>query len=108
MPSPTRVLILNERDSQHPRAGGAEVHVEEVFSRLAARGFEITQATTSFPGCKTIEEVAGTTVWRLGRIRWYYPRPDDAAVNECGDQFVRMRGGYPVQGATQALGKRGG
>jgi len=74
MPSPARVLILNERDSQHPKAGGAEVHVEEVFSRLAARGFEITQATTSFPGCKTVDEVAGTRVWRLGRIRWYYPR----------------------------------
>lgn len=74
MSAPARVLILNERDSQHPKAGGAEVHVEEVFSRLAARGFEITQATTSFPGCKPVDEVAGTTVWRLGRIRRYYPR----------------------------------
>ena len=74
MASPPRVLILNERDSQHPKAGGAEVHVEEVFSRLAARGYEITQATTAFPGCRSEDEVAGTRVWRLGRIRWYYPR----------------------------------
>jgi glycosyltransferase involved in cell wall biosynthesis len=74
MPAPARVLILNERDSQHPKAGGAEVHVQEVFSRLAARGYEITQATTSFPGSKAVDRVAGTTVWRLGRIRWYYPR----------------------------------
>ena len=74
MASPPRVLILNERDSQHPKAGGAEVHVEEVFSRLAARGFEVTQLTSSFPGGAENEVVAGTRVRRLGRIRSYYPR----------------------------------
>ena len=35
---PPRVLILNERDLEHPNAGGAEVHVSEIFERLAARG----------------------------------------------------------------------
>ena len=31
---------------------------------------------------------------------------DDAAVNECSDQFIRMRSRYPVQAAAQTLGKR--
>ena len=34
-----RVLILNERDPTHPKAGGAEIHVSEIFRRLVARGF---------------------------------------------------------------------
>ena len=44
MSATTRVLILNERDPRHPKAGGAEVHLTELAPRLAERGFEITQA----------------------------------------------------------------
>ena len=41
MSSRLRVLVLNERDPLHPRAGGAEVHVAEISRRLAERGFEV-------------------------------------------------------------------
>ena len=40
MSSPCRVLVLNERDPHHPKAGGAEIHVAEIFRRLAARGYD--------------------------------------------------------------------
>ena len=46
MQSALRVLVLNERDSDHPRAGGAEVHVTEIFRRLAERGMDVTLLTT--------------------------------------------------------------
>ena len=71
---PPRVLILNERDLEHQNAGGAEVHVSEIFERLAARGFDITMAVTSFPGCEDDSERGGMRIRRFGRIRYYYFR----------------------------------
>jgi len=70
----TRVLILNERDPQHPKAGGAEVHVAEIFGRLAARGHEIAMLSSAFPGGAARERVGGIDVQRLGGIPLYYPR----------------------------------
>lgn len=74
MSSPCRVLVLNERDPQHPKAGGAEIHVAEIFRRLAARGYEVTLAASSFSGCKAEDEIDGMRVWRLGGLATYYPR----------------------------------
>lgn len=74
MGSPCRVLVLNERDLRHPSAGGAEIHVFEVFGRLAARGYAITQAASGFPGCARSERVEGIDVVRLGPLAAYYPR----------------------------------
>jgi glycosyltransferase involved in cell wall biosynthesis len=74
MPGPARVLILNERDARHPRAGGAEVHVEEIFSRLVTRGWEVTEATSAFRGAPSAEVVSGLRVRRLARLPLYYPR----------------------------------
>lgn len=50
MPNQPRILILNERDPSHPRAGGAEIHIEEIFTRLASRGFGVTQYSVDFKG----------------------------------------------------------
>jgi glycosyltransferase involved in cell wall biosynthesis len=74
MADPCRVLVLNERDPRHPRAGGAEIHVAEIFRRLASRGYEVTLAASSFPDCETLDEIDGMRVWRLGGIPIYYPR----------------------------------
>ena len=74
MGAPRRVLILNERDPRHPKAGGAELHVAEIFGRLAGRGFEVVLASSSFPGGAAKERVNGLEVWRLGRLPAYYPR----------------------------------
>jgi glycosyltransferase involved in cell wall biosynthesis len=65
---------LNERDPGHPKTGGAEIHVAEIFRRLAERGYEVTLASSSFPGCKTVEDIDGMRAWRLGRLPFYYPR----------------------------------
>jgi glycosyltransferase involved in cell wall biosynthesis len=74
MRHPRRILVLNERDPLHPAAGGAEVHVAEVSRRMAAMGFEITQAACGFPGAPEREELDGLRVWRLGPLGVYYPR----------------------------------
>lgn len=74
MSPPGRVLVLNERDPRHPKAGGAETHVAEIFARLVARGFEVTWAASSFPGAASRERIEGFEVWRLGPLARYYPR----------------------------------
>ena len=85
-----RVLVLNERDPEHPKAGGAEVHVSEIFRRLADRGWDVSLAATSFPGCETEAVVDGIRVLRLGRTRFYYPR----AARTCA--VDTRRGRYDV------------
>ena len=69
-----RVLLLNERDPSHPLAGGAEIHVAEIFQRLAASGYEVTQLSCRPRGASAREVIGGVDVRRLGRIRAYYPR----------------------------------
>lgn len=69
-----RLLVLNERDPLHPRAGGAEVHVAEIAERLGRRGFESTQAACSFRGAPAHERVGALDVQRLGPLPFYYGR----------------------------------
>lgn len=71
---PCRVLLLNERDPLHPKTGGAETHVYEIFGRLAARGYPVTHFSSSFPGCAKNEYHQGVEIRRLGGLPLYYPR----------------------------------
>jgi len=69
-----RALILNERDALHPKAGGAEIHLGEIFQRLAARGLEVTLACSSFKGAPSRDDQQGIQVQRLGDLPGYYPK----------------------------------
>jgi glycosyltransferase involved in cell wall biosynthesis len=82
MTRPCRVLVLNERDLRHPMAGGAELHVAEIFRRLQGDGHEITLATSSFPGAPERECVDGLNVRRFGGLATYYPRVAWACARE--------------------------
>jgi len=71
-----RILVLNERDMHNPLAGGAEVHLFEVFGRLAARGHDVTLLAASFPGCEPEVEIDGIRVRRLvNRYAFYALAP---------------------------------
>ena len=67
-----RILVLNERDLRHPRAGGAEVHCFEIFRRLAAAGDRVTLLASSFPGAVAEERIDGIRVVRRGTPARYY------------------------------------
>jgi glycosyltransferase involved in cell wall biosynthesis len=69
---PHRILVLNERDPHNPLAGGAELHIFEIFSRLAARGHEVTLLAASFEGGAREEVVQGVRVLRLTNRYLYY------------------------------------
>lgn len=71
---PARILILNERDPKHPKMGGAEIHVTEIFGRLARRGHRVIHLAAGFAGGAGTEIVDDVEVRRLGGLARYYPR----------------------------------
>ena len=85
-----RILILNERDPRHPKAGGAETHVHEVFRRLAARGHAVTQRVSSFQGGAARDEIDAIRFERVGALPLYYPR----AIARCAS--ATRRGEFDV------------
>jgi glycosyltransferase involved in cell wall biosynthesis len=68
------LLILNERDLDNPLAGGAEVHLFEIFGRLAARGFPATLICAGYPGAGHVDSVRGVEVLRVGNRYTFYAR----------------------------------
>lgn len=60
------ILIFNWQDIKNPLAGGAEVHLHEVFSRIAKMGHEVTLYCSSFKGSKREEVINGIRVIREG------------------------------------------
>lgn len=64
-----RFLAFNWRDPGHPEAGGAEVHLHEILRRFVARGHEVTQLASGFPGGAAAARIDGVEVIRRGR--WF-------------------------------------
>ena len=61
-----RILIFNWQDIKNPLAGGAEVHLHEVFSRIVKMGHEVTLFCSSFKGAPDEEIINGIRVLRKG------------------------------------------
>src|SRR2546425_5739733 len=74
-----RILILNERDPRHPKTGGAETHVHEIFRRIAARGHAVTEIVSSFAGGAGHDEIDAIGFERIAALPIYYP----AAAARC-------------------------
>jgi glycosyltransferase involved in cell wall biosynthesis len=94
------VLVLNERDLDNPRAGGAEIHLFEIFGRLAAAGDRVTMLCAGFPGGAAESTIAGVHVRRLGGSRaGYYARVVRACrayiARECPDVLVEALNKMP-------------
>ena len=61
-----RLLLVNWQDRENPLAGGAEIHLHEIFGRLAARGHEITLLCGGWPGAEPRARLDGIEVVRVG------------------------------------------
>ncbi|HUL45313.1 MAG TPA: glycosyltransferase family 4 protein [Bacteroidota bacterium] len=61
-----KILIFNWQDIRNPQAGGAEVHLHQIFSRIARMGHSVTLFCSSFPGGKNEETVDGIRIIREG------------------------------------------
>ncbi len=68
------IVVLNWRDIQNPNAGGAEVFTQEVTSRWARHGNEVTLLTSRFPGSTNRESIGGVEVRRQGSRYTVYRR----------------------------------
>ncbi len=67
-----KLLVLNWQDRQNPQSGGAEVHLHEIFGRLAGWGHEVTLLVSRWKGAAQRSEVDGMQVHRVGG-RHSYP-----------------------------------
>lgn len=61
-----KILIINWQDITNPLAGGAEVHLHEVFERIAARGNRVTLFCHAYRGSKKEEFRNGIRILRIG------------------------------------------
>jgi len=62
-----KILILNWQDIKNPFGGGAEVHMHEIFKRLANMGHDITLFCCEFENAKKNEIIDGIKVIRRGK-----------------------------------------
>lgn len=76
-----RILVANWNDLRNPHAGGAEIHLFEIFRRLAARGHLVHLVCSGWRGAAQRDTVDGIEVERHGD-RWTFALQGRHAVRE--------------------------
>jgi glycosyltransferase involved in cell wall biosynthesis len=76
-----RLLVVNWQDRENPQAGGAEIHLHEIFGRLAARGHEVALLCSGWKGCAPRVVLDGIQVHRVG-TRFTFPLHARRAFDE--------------------------
>lgn len=61
-----RFLVINWRDIKNPEAGGAEIHLHEIFKRITQDNHQVTLLASKYKGCKKEETIDGIRVIRIG------------------------------------------
>ena len=61
-----KILVINWQDIKNPFGGGAEVHLHEIFSRVAKKGHEVTLFCCEVDGRPNEEVIDGIRVIRKG------------------------------------------
>jgi len=76
-----RLHLVNWQDRENPQAGGAEIHLHEIFGRIASRGHEVSLLCSGWEGCAPRARLDGIDVHRAGtrytfqlHARRYYER----------------------------------
>jgi glycosyltransferase involved in cell wall biosynthesis len=60
------ILLVNWQDRANPHAGGAEVHLFEIFGRLAARGHRVRMVCSGWSGAAKTTNIDGIAIERVG------------------------------------------
>ncbi|MEA2765493.1 MAG: hypothetical protein QOK07_1897 [Gemmatimonadaceae bacterium] len=66
-----RILVLNWQDHQNPQAGGAELHLKEIFSRIVARGHSVDLLCSAWKNAPQRVSLEGIDVHRVGTRQTY-------------------------------------
>jgi glycosyltransferase involved in cell wall biosynthesis len=61
-----RIAVVNWQCRENPLAGGAEIHLHEIFGRLASRGHHVMLLCGGWPGCPPRATLDGIEVHRVG------------------------------------------
>ncbi len=61
-----RILLVNWNDRANPQAGGAEIHLHEIFGRLAGAGHRVDLIASGWPDAPRELVIDGMTVRRVG------------------------------------------
>ncbi|HVZ40897.1 MAG TPA: glycosyltransferase family 4 protein [Candidatus Kapabacteria bacterium] len=61
-----KILVINWQDWKNPLSGGAETHLRETFTRVAAMGHSVTLFCSSYDGAPPEETVDGIHIVRRG------------------------------------------
>jgi glycosyltransferase involved in cell wall biosynthesis len=71
-----KILIINWQDIKNPSGGGAEVHMHEIFRRIAANGHQVDLYACEFDGAPSEEVIDGINIYRKGSrslFNYYVP-----------------------------------
>ncbi len=63
---PLRIVVVNWQCRENPLAGGAEIHLHEIFGGLVARGHQVTLLCGGWPDCPPRAVLDGIEVHRVG------------------------------------------
>ena len=61
------ILTVNWQDLENPHAGGAEIHLFEIFGRLAEGGHRVRMVCSGWDGSPVTARIRGIEVHRAGR-----------------------------------------
>jgi len=86
-----RILVVNWQDRLNPQAGGAEIHLHEIFGRLAGGGHAVTLLASGWPAAESRAVVDGIEVHRVGG-RYTFPLHARRAFGE----LIGETGGFDV------------
>ncbi len=85
-----KILVVNWQDPENPHAGGAELHLREIFSRVVAAGHRVDLLCSGWEEAPSRDEQHGIDIHRVGGrhtfqfvAKRYYDStlaPDDYAV----------------------------
>jgi len=72
---------MNWQDRTHPLSGGAEIHLHEIFGRIAAAGHRVTLLCCGYSGAPAEDVIDGINIIRVGhratfnyRVAWWWYR----------------------------------
>ena len=60
------ILVVNWQDRENPHAGGAEIHLFELFTRLVRAGHRVRLVCSGWPGASPSATIDGIEVHRAG------------------------------------------
>ena len=65
------ILLVNWQDRENPHAGGAEIHLFELFGRLAAKGHRVRLVCSGWEGAARATTLQGIEITRIGSRRTF-------------------------------------